>query len=336
MKKIFWIYLVLAICTIAMPAGATPPVGTISTVTGNLFGTVGSNPEGISIDFRGHIYTGSSPMKPTSAICEYEQNGTLIKSVIVPAGPGGLINILGIHYEFPHTVFAVDFANTIQNRTAHQGRVLSINMESGVITTIADGFSFPNAFAQDLHGHLYVSDSFQNTITRMSKDGSNKVVWSSDPLLAGNPAAPLPIGVNGMAFDLCFRHLYVANTSNRRIVRIDVNSDWSAGAAEVFADGPTLDQNQQTTKSLLGADGIAFDLVGNLYVMANAANEIQVVSPAGVISARYSNPSLPLDVPASPVFWGNQLFFTNLSLYDGGINSSVAVLQTLYPGLPPL
>ena len=52
--------------------------------------------------------------------------------------------------------------------------------------------------------------------------------------------------------------------------------------------------------------------------------------------ARYANATLPVDVPASLVFLGNQLYFTNLSLFDGGVNSSIAVLQTQLPGLPPL
>ena len=338
MRNALWIHLGLTvgIAALAAPAAASPPVGTISSFTGNLASTECINPEGITIDFRGNIYTGSAKLAPTTYICQFDRHGAFVKSVKITAGPGGLTPLLGVHFEAPHTVIALDFANTLVDRTAKKGRVLSVNMESGVVTTIADGFSFPNGLAEDLHGNLYVTDSFQNTITRMAQDGSNKTVWSSDPLLAGNPSAPLPIGANGIAFDTFFQNVYVSNTSNRRIIRIHVGQGWTANPAEVFADGPTIDQNEQTTKALLGADGIAFDLFGNLYVMANAANEIQVLSHTGQLTARYSTTSLPLDVTASPVFWGNQLYFTNLSLYDGGINSSVAVLQAPLPGLPPL
>jgi sugar lactone lactonase YvrE len=331
-----YLALVVGTAAIASPAAASPPVGTISPVTGNLAATECINPEGLTIDLQGNLYTGSAAIAPTTHVCKFDHHGAFVKAVDIPAGPGGFAPLLGVHFEPPRTVFALDFADTLVHPGTSNGRVLSVDMESEQVTTIATGFSFPNGFAEDLEGNLYVADSFQGTITRMRKDGSNKSVWSADPLLAGVTGAGLPIGANGIAFDTFFQHMYVSNTSRRLIVRIDVGPNWTAGAAEIFANGATIDANQNTTKSLLGADGIAFDLFGNLYVAANAANEIQVLSPSANLTARYASPSLPMDTTASLIFWGNQLFFTNLSLLDGGINSSVAVLQTPLPGLPPL
>jgi sugar lactone lactonase YvrE len=341
MKNALWIRLafVAGIAAIASPAVASPPVGTISPVTGNLSKTNCINPEGITVDLWGNLYTGSAALVPTTHICKFDHNGAFVKSVDIPAGPGGIAPLLGVHFAAPHTIIALDFANTLKSPPAsfanNQGRVLSVNMETGVVTPIASGFAFPNGVAEDLLGRLYVTDSFHGTITRMNQDGSNLTVWSADPLLAGNKSIPgLPIGANGIAFDTFFQYVYVSNTSNRRVVRFKVEQGWTAGAAEIFADGVTIDG--ATGTALKGADGITFDLFGNLYVAANAANEIQVLSHSGQLTARYSNGSLPMDTTATPIFWGNQLFFTNLSLQDGGINSSVAVLQAPLPGLPPL
>ena len=339
MRKASWTHLCLAAAAtmVTLPAEASPPVGTISPVTGNLSATDCINPEGITLDFQGNIYTGSAALAPVTHICKFDHNGVFVKSVPICAGPGAITPLLGVHFEAPHTIIALDFANSLANHTANQGRVLSVDVESGAVTTIANGFAFPNGIAEDLTGYLYIADSFHGTITRMRQDGSNKTVWSADPLLAGTSTNPgLPIGANGIAFDLFFQHLYVSNTINRRIVRINVGPNWTAGAAEIFADGAAIDVAQNTTKSLLGADGITFDLFGNLYVAANAANEIQVISPSAQLTARYSDLSLPMDTTASPIFWGTQLFFTNLSLLDGGIKSSVAILQTSTFGLPPL
>ena len=320
----------------ANPAAAAPPVGTISPFTGNIAGTACINPEGLTIDFSGNFYTGSGRVFPVGAVCQFGPNGVLKKSIVIPAGPGGFVALLGVHFEGPHTVFALDFADTFVHPGTSNGRVLAVDTVSGAVTTIASGFSFPNGIAEDLRGNLYVTDSFQGTITRMAQDGSHKTVWLADPLLAGNPSAPLPVGANGLAFDLFFKNLYVANTSNARVIRVPVKRDSSAGTPQIFADGATINQDQSTTNALLGADGIAFDLFGNLYVAANANNEIQVLSPAAHLIARYTSASLPIDVPASPLFVGTKLYFTNLSLFDGGINSSIAVLQAPIPGLPPL
>ncbi len=339
MKKGLWMLsvVVAGVSTIAAPADASPPVGTISPFTGNIATTPCVNPEGLTVDFEGNFYTGSAQGRAVGAVCEFDSHGMYKRSTPIVAGPGHVVSLLGVLFEGKHTVFALDFADTlVPGGGKTDGRVLSVDTSSGVVTTIASGFSFPNGIAEDLRGNLYVTDSFQGTITRLSQDGSNKTVWSASPLLAGNPAAPLPIGANGIAFDLFFQNVYVSNTSKQQIIRIPVQHDGSAGTAQVFADGNTINQTQGTTNALDGADGIAFDLFGNLYVAANANNEIQVISPSAQLAARYANTSLPVDVPASLVFLGNQLYFTNLSLFDGGVNSSIAVLQTQLPGLPPL
>jgi sugar lactone lactonase YvrE len=317
-------------------------VGTISPFTGNI-ATIQqaacSQPEGLTIDFHGNFYIASAAITTaTGHICEFDPHGTLTRVISIPAGPSQVISLLGVQFQAPHTIFALDFAGTLSPKLPANGRVLSVNTETGAVTTIASGFTFPNGIAEDLLGNLYVTDSFQGTITRMRQDGSNKTVWSSDPLLSGNGSSNpgLPIGANGIQFDLFFQHVYVANTINRRILRIPVGPGFTAGTPEIFADGATLDQSQPTPGSLKGADGLTLDLFGNVYVAANAANEIQVLTPGGQLVARYGNTNLPVDTCASPLFVGNQLYFTNVSLLKGGLNSSVAVLQTALPGLPPL
>ena len=338
MKRALWMHLALAlgVATLAAPAAAAPAVGTISPFTGNLAGTACTQPEGITVDLHGNIYTGSAATTPTGAVCEFDHQGALKQVLPISAGPGGLVSLLGVLWQPPHTVFALDFADTLAHPGTSNGRVIAVDTVSGVITTISTGFTFPNGFAEDLFGNLYVADSFAGTITRMAQDGSNKTLWSSDPLLSGAHGVPFPIGANGIQFDNFFQNMYVNNTVHRQVIRIPVGPGWTAGAAQVFADGPTLDLSQPTPGALKGADGLTFDLFGNLYVAANAANEIQVLSPSGQLTARYGSTDLPVDVPASPLFLGYHLYFTNVSLRDGGIHSSVGVLQTALPGIPPL
>jgi sugar lactone lactonase YvrE len=334
MNKAILLHLVLAagVTTLAMPAAAAPPVGTISSFTGNLSNTPCDSPEGLTVDYQGNFYTGSSQTKPTGAVCEFGPNGVLKRTFSIPAGPSGVVSLLGVLFEGPHTLFALDFADALSPTpfSPTDGRVLSLDTVTGAVTTIATGLVFPNGIAEDIHGYYYVADSLQATVTRFKADGSNKSVWSSSPLLAPGTTFPT-LGANGIAFDLTFCNVYVSNTSNHQIIRIPVDRDGSAGAPSVFVDGNSIDP-----EALAGADGIAFDLVGNLYVAANQADQIQVVSPAGEVTARYSSSSLTLDNPASLVFIGNRLYFTNASIFDGGINSAIYILEAPLPGLPPL
>lgn len=97
-----------------------------------------------------------------------------------------------------------------------------------------------------------------------------------------------------MAFDRNQQFQYVATTSDSKIYRVPVEADGSAGPLEPFASGAAIDASQQTTEALHGADGIMFDVRGNLYVCANSAinatgpaGQIQVLSPEGRLMARY-------------------------------------------------
>jgi sugar lactone lactonase YvrE len=331
MNQSIWTFLAaVGVSTIHTPAMAAPPaVGTISSFTGSLANTVCSQPEGIALDPQGNFYTASDrDGDTTGTICVFRGNGTFKSTLLVPAGPSGVVALLGMLFEEPRTLFALDIADG----GGTNGRLLSIDIFTGAVRTLASDFSFPNAIAEDSHDNLYVSDSVQGTITRVAQDGTRKTLWSASSLLLAAATATPPLGANGVAFDKTFKNLYVANTGNDQIIRIPLLSNGNAGTAQVFADGSAINLAQHTTHALDGADGIAFDVDGNVYVASNQNNEIQVLSPAAHLLARYTNESL--DFPASFVFRGNQLFFTNASLFDGGAGSAIFVLQTARPGAP--
>lgn len=323
------VFLAIGVSTIGMRASASPPVGTISNFSGNLANTICSNPEGIALDPQGNFYTASDRDGDTvGTVCVFRSNGTFKSSIAVPAGPGGVVALLGLLFEGTRTLFAVDVADG----EATNGRLLSIDTVTGAVTTLAGGFSFPNAIAEDAHENLYVSDSVQGSITRIAQDGSHKTLWSSSSLLLPGPTAFPPLGANGVVFDASFKNLYVANTGNDQIVRIPVLGNGNAGNAQVFANGATINQNQHTTHAVDGPDGLAFDVAGNLYLASNQNNEIQVLSPSAHLIARAT--SSIVDFPASLIFRGNQLFFTNASLFDDGAGSAILVVQALLPGAP--
>jgi sugar lactone lactonase YvrE len=294
-------------------------------------------PEGIAVDPRGNVYASSAPHIPgvspgagPANICVINTSGQISHVITIQPGAGGVTNLLGELFEPGQGLYVVDLADG----SAPHGRLLRVDPVTEKVTTLATGFAAANAIAQDRHRNLFVSDSFAGTITKVAPDGASSQLWSSDALL--KPAAEFPFGANGLAFDRDQNFLYVANTSTRRILRLPVLRDGSAGAAEIFADGDTLNAKQGTTDALVRADGIMFDVAGNLYVCANVSGEIQVLSPDGSsITARYTGTNgNAMDFPASLVFKGRKLFISNLSLLDGGIHSKVSVLDTPLPGLP--
>src|SRR5438105_2662842 len=180
---------------------------------------------------------------------------------------------------------------------------------SDTITFGSAGFPAPNAMTFARNGRLYVSESFQGAIFRIdnvatcSKPCAVTTV-AHDPLLA--TAGFPPFGANGIALDSDETALFIANTGDNRILKMDL----ATKSISVF------------TESVHGADGITFDDSGRLWVAANQGDQIVALNENGRVIAklgefhginRDGTPS-GLLFPASPVIVGGWIYVTNLAL----------------------
>jgi sugar lactone lactonase YvrE len=194
--------------------------------------------------------------------------------------------------------------------------------------------AIPNDLVFDAFGNLYVTDSGLGQIWKIDPQG-HPTVWFKDPLLLGDPAHPIagaPLGANGLAFDRFRRHLYVGNTDYGRIVRIGIRHGQAQGIETVAQ-----------SSLLRGADGIAFDALGTLFVAVNAADRIATVGCRGSVSTLVEG--APLDAPSSLVFGTGAadrriLYFTNFAILrangaktDHPPQPSLASVPVLIPGL---
>jgi len=120
MGKSSWVslFLTLGVSAIGVPAWASPPVGTISNFTGNLAATVCNSPEGIALDPQsGNFFTASDRDGDTvGTVCVFRPNGAFKSSIAVPAGAAGVVALLGLLFEPPRTLFAVDIADGVRVR----------------------------------------------------------------------------------------------------------------------------------------------------------------------------------------------------------------------------
>ena len=180
---------------------------------------------------------------------------------------------------------------------------------SDTITFGSSSFPSPNGLAFDRDGNLYVSDSFQGAIFRidnaaMCAPACAATLVAHDPLLA--TAGFPPFGANGIALDRNESALFIANTGDDRVLRLDLPSN----TVSVFAE------------SINGADGIAFDKRGRLWVAANQSDEVVALDAQGRVIARLGEfegirrDGSPdgLLFPASFVIVGDEMFVTNAAL----------------------
>lgn len=304
-------------------AFASPPV----TVLQAFDPAYGQLPESITADEAGNLYFSMG-----GTLQKYTTEHQLIQVATIPVPVEQGAATLGVKVGPEGNIYVAVASFNPYLSVASVWRVSPDGQQVGQFTALP-GDSIPNDLVFDPQGNLYLTDSAKGQIWKIDQAG-NAQVWFSDPLLVGNPSQPLagsPLGANGIAFDRFRRHLYVANTDFGRIVRIGFHHGRARGIEVVAA-----------SDLLQGADGIAFDVLGNLYVAVNAADRIAIVSPLGTVSTLVEGS--PLDAPSSLVFGTrcserHALYLTNFAIMrvngikPGTPQPSLASLPVLLPGL---
>jgi sugar lactone lactonase YvrE len=173
---------------------------------------------------------------------------------------------------------------------------------NGVITTVAgtgrpgasgDGGPATNAtfvtsygFAVDSSGNLYIADAANSRVRKVDTKGVITTVagvgqsgYSGDGGVATNAKLSMP---QGMTVD-SFGNLFIADTGNNRVRRLDTN-----GVITTVAGGPHAsfagDGGPATNASLSGPTGLALDSSGNLYIADYNNNRVRQIDPNGIIT----------------------------------------------------
>jgi sugar lactone lactonase YvrE len=273
-------------------------------------------PEGLTIDHRGTIFVG---MFFSTAIRQIASDGTQSTAAVIE--PSGQSVLLGLAVDHRRTIYAA----VASDNDAFNGiwRV----MEGGEATLYAqtDPAGAPNGLAFDKRGNLYVADSLLGVVWRIPRGGGTAERWVDDAALKPDPSK-FGFGANGVAVR---RHaVYVSNTDQALIARIPIKPNGHAGAVSVFA----------ADAALANADGIAFDLRGNLYVACSVtSNRLVRISRNGNRVTVLATAEDGLDYPASVAFGTGRgerkdLYITNVGVNFN--NPGVVKARIGVPGQP--
>jgi len=187
---------------------------------------------------------------------------------------------------------------------------------AGVVTTLAgnpniqgnaDGtgsgaqFSEPTGVAVDSAGNVYVADTRNCTIRKITPAGVVTTLAGSSRAsgLAGNAGSANGIGSaalfnnpNGLAVDGA-GNVYVADSGNNMIRKIT-----PAGVVTTFAgksDGGSAD-GTGVGAQFSGPKGVAVDAAGDVYVADSGNGTIRKITPAGAVTTLAGSPPPPPEV----------------------------------------
>lgn len=267
-------------------------------------------PEGLAIDKEENIYVG---FYVTGQIWKITPHGeqSVLATLDVGSSGGGMV---GLTVDEEGDLYVCDASAEV---ATHGIWKVDPNGASRLFAAL-DPTGFPNAMAFDEAGNLFVTDSYLGEIWKVSRSGEAKV-WLKSPLL--DPLSPTCCyGANGIEFDR--GDMFVANTDQGTIVRIEMENDDRLPHAEVFV----------RDAALAGADGIAFDVRHNLYVAVDTGNTLVRISPDRNIKTLAAATD-GLDFPASTSFGQTRRQRTFLFWTNYGVSSKPS-LQKMDVGVP--
>jgi len=296
-----------------------PPSRLISTIAGNgIQGFEGNawlatnarlwSPYGLAFDPAGNLYLADSGSKTIRYV---DPNGVLHHVAGTPnqlgflGGGGPAISAqfqtpVGLAVDGSSNVYVADSGNNVIwkfNPTITHGISSPfIYVVAGIGTAGYSGddgaataaeLNSPSGIAVDAIGDLYIADSGNNVIRKVSPSGQISTIagdgtagYSGDGGSATRAELNSPFGI---ALD-SVGNLYIADTGNHSIREVTVGGTISTIAGN-GTPGYSGNGGQATEAQLHSPDGVALDSVGNVYIADTGNQQVRVVAKNGVIAA---------------------------------------------------
>jgi uncharacterized protein (TIGR03437 family) len=246
--------------------------------SGNLYIADAFNNRIRKVDTGGNITTIAG-----SGVFSYSGNGGPATSAQLSAPHGAAVDLNG-------NLFIADTANNVVREVTSKGVISTI---AGTGTAGSSGNNGPATAAQlnlplgvavDVSGNVFVSDSANASVRKISSGTITAYAGNGTPGYSGNGAAATSAMLNtpvGLAVDKS-GNLYIADQGNNVVRMVS-----AAGIISAFAGNGTQGYSGNggpaTAAQLNGPQGVAVDSSGNVYIADTLNSVIREVTPNGII-----------------------------------------------------
>ncbi len=267
----------------------------ISTLAGSISGYeegTGANaqfnlPDGLITDADGNVYVAD---RGNHVIRKITPNGVVSTFAVTSQGFADGIRLNskfnvpnGLAIDTEGNIYVADKINYKIRKIAGSGAVTTF---AGSSSGFADGtgtaaqFNRPSELATDAQGNVYVADTHNHKIRKITPTGEVSTLAGSTAGFADGAGASAQFSYpNGVTVD-SQGNVYVADTENYKIRKITPNGEVStfAGSTLGFADGAGADAR---FKSPIG---LSIDAQDNVYVADSGNDRIRKITPDGTVS----------------------------------------------------
>ncbi len=233
----------------------------------------------------------------TGAVTVSEVTGSIAGYVDGPADVALFFNPAGVAVDASGHVYVADSGNSRIRRIEPGGLVTTWAGSDGAYFNdgprLSAAFRSPHGLAIDASGNLYVADTFNHRIRKITPQGMVTTLAGSTEGFANGvgPAArfrePYGVAVDAVG------NVYVADTGNHRVRKITQAGEVStlAGSTAGYTDGAGLAARFNQPR------GIAVDRGGHVYVADSHNSVIRQVTPSGVVTTFVGGASNPAIAP---------------------------------------
>jgi sugar lactone lactonase YvrE len=323
------------------------PDGIISTVAGTSISGLGDGgpataaqlfePQGVAVDAAGNLFiadTGNSRIRkvtPAGTITTVAGSSNLGFGDGGPATAARLAGPVGVAVDAAGNLFIADSLNSRIREVTPDG-IISTVAGTGINGFNGDGgpataaqLFEPQGVAVDAAGNLFIADSGNNRIRKVTPDGVISTVagtgingFNGD---GGQATAAQMNQPEGVAVDAA-GNVFIVDRYNNRIRKVTpagiISTVAGMGSAGFSGDG-----GPATAAQLFEPQGVAVDAAGNLFISDWGHSRIRKVNPAGIISTVAGNGSSGFSGDGGPAT-AAQLYSPEGVAVDAGGNLFIA------------